>query len=53
MFRTIISNVDDVWKTTSNFNITVFHFIFGDMAGQMTLMLILIYLFRFSRMIKN
>ena len=35
------------------FNITVFHFIFGDMTGQMTLMLILIYLFRFSRMIKN
>ena len=35
------------------FNITVFHFVFGDMAGQLALMIMLIYLFRFSRMIKN
>ena len=35
------------------FNITVLQFIFGDIGGQIALMVILIYLFKFSRMIKN
>ena len=35
------------------FNITVLQFIIGDISGQMALMVVLIYLFKFSRMIKS
>ena len=34
-------------------NITVFQFIIGDISGQIILMVMLIYLFKFSRMVRN
>ena len=37
----------------SFFNITVFQFIIGDISGQIILMVMLIYFFKFSRVVRN
>ena len=54
LFGSVLSSLITNYILNMNFfNITILQFIIGDIAGQMTLMLMLIYLFRFSRMIKN